>query len=492
MQPEPHPDLARLTGPDRRRFRPGLGTLVAVIAAGVVAGMIALWPTGEVVADLGELGLADQAYRAGVVAVVEGPCSYAEEFACRTVTFQLEEGPEPGTRFVQEFEAELASSPEFEVGERVVLYYLPDAPEEYRYQFADRDRRAVLITLTALFVLAVAVLGRGRGVAALGGLVASVVVVVAFIVPSILEGNSPVLVAAVGAGAIGLLALYLAHGVTPMTHVAVLGTLAALVLTVVLSEVAIEAARFSGFATEESLYLSLAGDIDISGLLLAGIVLGALGALDDVTVTQASTVWEVRRVDPTRSASALFSSGLTVGRDHIASAVNTLLLASPVSSTWSTRVVRNPDEMGFRMLLGRQAIRRRFVVDPGRSFLGKTRRRTHAMNIGILSRDAALYSTHAPARRGRGTRSHRRRRRLPPLLHEHHLGQAQGALQGRGVDVRRRDPPHRGHPHPLRGGRGPPVRDDGVYVVNDSQGSTAPETSCGRCSCSPAPGWGCR
>jgi uncharacterized membrane protein len=304
-----------------------LGTLVAVIAAVVLAGMIALWPSGDVVADLGELGLADQAYRAGVIEVVEGPCSYAAEFACRTVTFRLEEGPEPGAEFVQEFEAELASSPEFEVGERVVLYYLPDAPEEFRYQFADRDRRPVLIALTAVFVLAVAVLGRGRGVAALGGLVASVVVIVAFIVPSILEGNSPVLVAAVGAGAIGLLALYLAHGVTPMTHVAVLGTLSALALTVVLSEVAIGAARFSGFATEESLYLSLAGDLDISGLLLAGIVLGALGALDDVTVTQASTVWEVRRVDPTRSASELFSSGLTVGRDHIASAVNTLLLA---------------------------------------------------------------------------------------------------------------------------------------------------------------------
>ncbi|MFO7548970.1 MAG: YibE/F family protein [Acidimicrobiia bacterium] len=327
MQPEAHPDLVRLAGPDHRGFRPGLGTLVAVIAAAVVAGMIALWPSGEAVADLGELGLADQAYRAEVVEVVEGPCSYAEEFTCRTVTFTLQEGPEPGAEFVQEFEAELASSPAFEVGERVVLYYLPDAPDEFRYQFADRDRRPVLIALTALFVLAVVVLGRGRGVAALGGLVASIVVIVAFIVPSILEGNSPVLVAAVGAGAIGLLALYLAHGITPMTHVAVLGTLSALALTVVLSELAIGAARFSGFASEESLYLSLAGDIDISGLLLAGIVLGALGALDDVTVTQASTVWEVRRVDPSRGSAELFSSGLTVGRDHIASAVNTLLLA---------------------------------------------------------------------------------------------------------------------------------------------------------------------
>ena len=86
-------------------------------------------------------------------------------------------------------------------------------------------------------------------------------------------------------------------------------------------------ARFSGFAGEESLYLTLVGDIDVAGLLLAGIVLGALGALDDVTVTQASAVWEIRRANPGLSTRELMSAGLRVGRDHIASTVNTLLLA---------------------------------------------------------------------------------------------------------------------------------------------------------------------
>jgi uncharacterized membrane protein len=121
--------------------------------------------------------------------------------------------------------------------------------------------------------------------------------------------------------------LYLAHGFTDLTHVALLGATGALVITVILSSLMTNLAQFSGLAGEESLYLTLFGGIDVAGLLLAGIVLGALGALDDVTVTQASTVWEVRRANPTLGVGELTAAGLRVGRDHIASTVNTLLLA---------------------------------------------------------------------------------------------------------------------------------------------------------------------
>ncbi len=130
-----------------------------------------------------------------------------------------------------------------------------------------------------------------------------------------------------GAGAIGFVALYLAHGVGPLTHVALIGTFAALVITVVLSAIVVELAAFTGFSGEESFYLTVVGDIDVQGLLLAGIVLGALGALDDVTVTQASAVWEVRRAAPGLGTRGLVAAGLRVGREHIASTVNTLLLA---------------------------------------------------------------------------------------------------------------------------------------------------------------------
>jgi uncharacterized membrane protein len=112
-----------------------------------------------------------------------------------------------------------------------------------------------------------------------------------------------------------------------MTTVALLGTLAALGMTAILSWLVVGAAQFSGFATEEAFILSFAGTINISGLVLAGIVLGAVGAIDDVTVTQASAVFEVHRVRPDLGRRELVASGLRVGRDHVASTVNTLLLA---------------------------------------------------------------------------------------------------------------------------------------------------------------------
>src|SRR5690606_17853421 len=121
--------------------------------------------------------------------------------------------------------------------------------------------------------------------------------------------------------------LYLAHGWRPLTHVAAIGTFAALALTLLLSTVVSSLAHFSGFGTEESFFLAFVEGLEIRGLILAGAVLGAIGALDDVTVTQASTVFELQRVSPASSTSDLFRSGLTVGRDHIASTVNTLLLA---------------------------------------------------------------------------------------------------------------------------------------------------------------------
>ena len=112
-----------------------------------------------------------------------------------------------------------------------------------------------------------------------------------------------------------------------MTTVAVLGTLLALGLTVVLGQVFIELTQLSGFATEESFYIEGVGDVDVRGLLLAGLVIGALGALDDMTVTQASVIFELRRSNPSSSRRQLFASGMRVGRDHVASTVNTLFLA---------------------------------------------------------------------------------------------------------------------------------------------------------------------
>ncbi|WKZ82850.1 MAG: YibE/F family protein [Acidimicrobiia bacterium] len=300
--------------------------LTGVLAVGVVIGLFLLRPTGAVRPDLAEIGINPHSHEAVVQAVSEHPCDANPSLTCADVVFLLTQGPDSGSEFPMTVVVS-PTSPAFAVGERVVLEYQEGASEEFRYAYADRQRRPTLLWLAALFAITVVALGRWRGVAALVGLALSVVVLLAFVIPAILDGRPPVMVAMVGAGAIAYLALYAAHGFSRMTTVALLGTVAALGLTGLLSSVAVAAARFSGLTADEAFILGFAGEFDLSGLILAGVVLGALGAIDDVTVTQASTVWELHEVRPDLGRAGLFRSGLKVGRDHVASTVNTLLLA---------------------------------------------------------------------------------------------------------------------------------------------------------------------
>ena len=313
-------------GPDARLKVNWLVASILTLTVLTVAGLLALWPRSEPEIDREALGLTSEVVVATVAEAVDGVCSFATDLACHRVTFQILEGLDQGTIATQEFDVSV-SAPHFEPGDRVVLNVVANADPRFRYQYSDRERRPLLWGLSALFALAVVGLGRLRGFAALGGLVASVLVLVMFIAPAILAGRSPVMVAAVGGSAIALLALYVAHGWRTLTHVAAVGTFAALAITVLLSAVVMSLAQFSGFSTEEAFYLTFIPGLDIRGLLLAGTVLGTLGALDDITVTQASTVFELQRANPASSAAALFAGGLRVGRDHIASTVNTLLLA---------------------------------------------------------------------------------------------------------------------------------------------------------------------
>lgn len=323
-------DLERLLESDAKtalRLLPYL--LVGLFAVLTLLGVVLLRPTGEVRPNLAEIGINPQTIAATVVERVDAVCEGLgpdSDVVCVDVVYELAQGPDAGSTISQQFVVH-DSNPTFKVGDDVILDYQPGAPEGFQYSFLDRQRRPVLYILGILFAAIVIALGRLRGVAALAGLAASVAVLLQFVIPAILDGRSPMLVAVVGSSLIAYVALYVAHGFTRMTTVALLGTLAALGLTGILSWLVVGAARFSGFATEEAFILSFAGTIDISGLVLAGIVLGAVGAIDDVTVTQASAVFEVHRVRPDLGRRDLVASGLRVGRDHVASTVNTLLLA---------------------------------------------------------------------------------------------------------------------------------------------------------------------
>ena len=307
---------------------------VAVVVLGflTIVGIVVLRPTGDVHAHAAATGIQSERYKATVTEATRELCSYATSDnprTCLRVIVTLKQGPGKGATIDLSESGEIAAddpfAPKLKPGDHVIVGYEP-ANDVYFY--ADRDRRGTLLVLSALFAAGVIALGRWRGVSALIALGASVAVLLQFIVPAVLDGRSPLLVAIVGSAAVAFIALYLSIGFNTMTTVALLGTLAALALTAVLGSGFFAAARFTGAVSDEASYLRIVTDVvDVRGLLLGGVVIGALGALDDMTVTQASAVWELRRASPALTRHELYTSALRIGRDHVGSTVNTLLLA---------------------------------------------------------------------------------------------------------------------------------------------------------------------
>lgn len=296
-----------------------------VIACGilVVVGAVLLWPSrGSSSED--PMALGADPLDAHVTEVVEGQCTADPTIVCRTVTFRITGGYAEGD--VGSFE--LYEGSDFSTGDDIRVIPSTASDGQVVYSFYDYQRSAPLLLLAGLFVVAVVVLGRWRGVGAIAGLAISLFVIVWFALPSLLDGNNAVAVALVTAGAVAFVALYLAHGVGPSTDVALLSTFVALGLTGVLAWAFVRLTNLTGFTDDAAFMLQALGtEIDPRGILLAGIVIGSLGVLDDVTVTQVSAVGELHRAQPGIARRDLFVSALRIGRDHISSTVNTLFLA---------------------------------------------------------------------------------------------------------------------------------------------------------------------
>lgn len=309
------------------------GTVVAVALATVV-GVIALWPgpTQPVTTLEGENYFGERV-EAKVFAAALDLCSYSEvgeefEQYCYKAEFEVQSGSPKGERDAIELPFDGPEATKIEAGDEVILNYSKSAPEGAQYQFADFKRTVPMLGLVLLFVIVVVAFGRRRGLFAITGVVISMAVLIAFVLPALLEGASPLLVALVGTSAVALPALYLAHGISERTTVAVLGTVASLALICLLGMLFVSLTRLTGLGDEETNFLRAFGtELDFSGLILAGLVIGALGVLDDVTVTQVAAISELQEANPSASARELYQAGVRIGRDHIASTVNTLVLA---------------------------------------------------------------------------------------------------------------------------------------------------------------------
>lgn len=214
---------------------------------------------------------------------------------------------------------------QFEPGDKVIVLTAA-TPEGVNYSIVDLVRRDALAVLFIFFVVLALIIGRKWGLASLLGMAYSFLIIFVYLLPRIISGADPVFNAVVGAALIVPVTFYLSHGIAPKTHIAIVSTIITLAATAILAAIFIEAVRLTGFAAEEAIFLQNMGNFNMKGILLAGIIIGVLGILDDITISQASVVEELRAVSPKSSPAELYKRAMNVGRDHIASLINTLVL----------------------------------------------------------------------------------------------------------------------------------------------------------------------
>ncbi|GEJ99570.1 YibE/F family protein [Streptomyces sp. ATE26] len=334
--------------PVSKHLRKVIAAILVPFTAAVVVGLVVLWPGGAPPHERTGVGFDRQTQQATVAQVVElncksvnasggtavggtsppgdGSAQHEAKGPCRKATIRVDTGKDRGRTFTEIVQPD--QSRQLHQGQKVVVAYEPSAPRELQYSVTDVNRKFPMALLAGVFALAVVVVGRMRGIMALVALAVSFMVLTFFILPAILQGSNPLLVAVVGSSAIMLIALYMCHGLSARTSVAVLGTLASLLLIGVLGSGFIGWAALTGNTDDSTgLIHGLFPSIDMSGLLLAGVIIGSLGVLDDVTVTQTSAVWELHEANPAMGRRDLYRAAIRIGRDHIASVVNTLVLA---------------------------------------------------------------------------------------------------------------------------------------------------------------------
>lgn len=303
-----------------------LGLLIAV----TVISLVKLWPEGPIARS--SAVVSTRTFGALVKRISEQSCTTSLNGRCRIVTATIRDGRDKGrtTRF------EITPAPglgALRPGDAIRVIRNPPPPPGATvklpaYSFADFDRRGPMLWLGLGFVVLLLASGRLHGLRALLGLGASLVLVLKFVVPAILKGHSAVAVALTGSLTVLLITIPLSYGIRAKAIAAWLGTALSLFLAVGLASAFTHLAHLSGAYSEQAAFLSASGvHISLRGLLLGGMVIGALGVLIDLTVSQASTVIALRRANPALQFKGLFTGALEVGHDHIAATVNTLVFA---------------------------------------------------------------------------------------------------------------------------------------------------------------------
>ncbi|HZQ57435.1 MAG TPA: YibE/F family protein [Acidimicrobiales bacterium] len=324
---------ARLPVP--RRVSVSLGLAVGAGFVAALVGMVLLWPPHahvggapgyvETTPTVTATVVVTRVYDCAPGGVLPGGAP-STPVRCETSQVALTSGRHRGDVVPVDTDTGAASTV-LHSGDHVVLA-VSQGPTGTVYEFFDYQRHTSLLVLGLVFAVVVVAVARWRGLGAIAGLVVTWGVLSRFTFPALLEGRDAFAVALVTSALVICVVLFVAHGVNARTSTAVLGTLASLALVGALGVAAVHFTHLTGLGSEDVAYLKVASArVHLDGLLLAGMVIGSLGVLNDVTVTQASAVWEIHDANPSRGALAIYRAGMRVGRDHIASTIYTLILA---------------------------------------------------------------------------------------------------------------------------------------------------------------------
>jgi uncharacterized membrane protein len=215
------------------------------------------------------------------------------------------------------------------IGDKVVVSISKTPENVINAYFVDYVRSTPMLWLAGIFAVAIVIISRWKGVGALLSMAFSLYVIIAYIIPRILIGEDPLRVSIIGSIILLGVTLYLTYGWTLKTHAAVLSMVVVLILTGALSALFVVITKLNGTGNESVMFLMqlTATPINMRGLLLGGMLIGALGVLDDLVTTQASAVFELHHANPNFGFRALYNSAMRIGQDHVAATVNTLVLA---------------------------------------------------------------------------------------------------------------------------------------------------------------------
>jgi uncharacterized membrane protein len=244
------------------------------------------------------------------------------------------DGSDFGKTIQVKYDSQNISDLALKQGDTIILSKIINPSGQITYSVQDKYRLEPMTFIAIAFILLVILIAGWKGVGSFVGLGVSLLIIFSYIVPQILAGQDPLTVCMIGAILILLVTTYAAHGISKQTTIALCSTLLALVLTFLFSLLVVKLSLLSGYADENdiAIHFGTAHLIDVRGLLLGGIIIGALGALNDITTTQAATIFELAKTDSNLTRLQLLKKGLRVAREHIVSLINTLVLAYAGSS----------------------------------------------------------------------------------------------------------------------------------------------------------------